>query len=92
MPKPTQTSNAVDPLGFDTPIFPPGMVTKKTSIAGIGPSKEFEKIFDKVMNPSKYQRKYGHKDKQVLMPPSYICKKPKNSKKELNHEDFLMAP
>ncbi len=26
------------------------------------------------------------------MPPSYLCKKPKKSKKELNHEDFLMAP
>ncbi len=26
------------------------------------------------------------------MPPSYLCKKPKKSKKDLNHEDFLMAP
>ncbi len=53
LPK-SQTTNVtrVDTFGFDNPIFPPDMLNKK--VPGGGPSKDFEKIFEKVMNPSKY--------------------------------------
>jgi len=43
----------IDSIGFDSPIFPPDMLNKKDKVSG-GPSKEFEKIFERVMNPSKY--------------------------------------
>ena len=45
-----------------------------------GSSNEFEKMYDKIMNPSQYKKKYGHLDKQKLMPPSYITKKPRKKK------------
>jgi hypothetical protein len=28
-----------------------------------GPSKEFEMMFNKIMNPQKYNKKYGHLEK-----------------------------
>jgi len=43
----------IDSIGFDSPIFPLDMLNKKDKVSG-GPSKEFEKIFERVMNPSKY--------------------------------------
>lgn len=42
-----------------------------------GPSKEFEMMFNKIMHPEKYKKKYGHLEKQTKMPPSYLLKKPK---------------
>lgn len=37
--------------------------------------KEMEMMYDKVMNPEKYRKKYGHLEKQKLLPPSFMQKK-----------------
>lgn len=39
-----------------------------------GPSKGFEQYFTKIMEPDKYKKKYGGKEKKKIVPPSYICK------------------
>lgn len=41
---------------------------------GEGPSKGFEQYFTKIMEPDKYKKKYGWKEKRKVAPPSYLCK------------------
>lgn len=57
---------------------------------GGGPSKEFEMMFNKIMNPNKYNKKYGHLEKQKLMPPSYLLKRPRGGKAPSAREKGLL--
>jgi hypothetical protein len=40
------------------------------------------------MDPVAFKKKYGHKKKQDLMPPAYICKKQKPMTAEPNKMSF----
>ena len=52
--------------------------------------KELEMMFDKVMNPEKYRKKYGHLERQNLMPPSYLQKKVRRGRGKDNEMiDFI---
>ncbi len=54
-----------------------------------GPSKEFEMMFNKIMNPQKYNKKYGHLEKQKLMPPSYLLKRPRGGKASIREQELF---
>lgn len=56
-------------------------------------AKEMEMMYDKVMNPEKYRKKYGHLEKQKLLPPAYIQKKIRKGRNKDNEQiDFLPQP
>ena len=49
----------MDALNFNN--VDPAKMKKKAKEGA--PTKEFEMMFDKVMNPAKYNKKYGHLEK-----------------------------
>ena len=55
-------------------------------------TKELEMMYDKVMNPEKYKRKYGHLEKQKLMPPSYLQKRQRKSRKDKDEVEEIEVP